>query len=81
MKRLLLIFGPPEKWIPSVHQALVLSTNEEGIPLLTLGDPTGASIHFVTTALVIGENMYLGSLGVSFIGHVNLTNIPNLITH
>ncbi|KAH7372460.1 hypothetical protein KP509_17G005500 [Ceratopteris richardii] len=53
-------------------RALVLEVTEEGKPVRTLGDPMGASISLVTTAYVVDDDLYLGSLNVDFLGHVKL---------
>jgi hypothetical protein len=55
-----------------MKRALVVCVTEEGVPVLTLGDPSGETIHFVTTALVVGDDLFLGSLGVDFLGHMKL---------
>lgn len=56
-------------------RALVLAVTEEGEPLRTLADPAGDAINLVTTAYVVGEDLYLGSLGVNFLGHVKLNEV------
>ncbi|KAH7372461.1 hypothetical protein KP509_17G005600 [Ceratopteris richardii] len=53
-------------------RALVLAVTEEGQPVRTLGDPMGAAISMVTTAYVVGDDLYLGSLNVDFLGHMKL---------
>ena len=57
-----------------LKKALIVCVTEEGIPMFTLGDPSGETIQFVTTALVVGENLYLGSLHSDFLGHMKLND-------
>ena len=60
--------------------ALVLCVTEEGVPMFTLGGPSGETIRSVTTALVVGDDIYLGSLGVDFLGHLKLNEITKLLS-
>ena len=60
--------------------ALVLCVTEEGVPLFTLGDSSGETIRTVTTALVVGDDIYLGSLGVDFLGHLKLNETTKLLS-
>ena len=52
----------------------MLSVSEEGMPLFNFADPNGVAIRFVTTALVVGDDMYLGNLGEDFLGHLKLNS-------
>ena len=61
-------------------RALVLCVTEEGVPMFTLGDSSGETIRSVTTALVVGDDIYLGSLGVDFLGHLKLNEITKLLS-
>ena len=60
--------------------ALVLCVTEEGLPMFTLGDPNGETIRTVTTALVVGDDIYLGSFGVDFLGHLKLNETTKVLS-
>eukprot|EP00250_Pteridium_aquilinum_P018694 c24167_g1_i2 orf=301-1437(-) len=68
------VLGVTERMFKMLSKrGLVLAVTEEGVPVLTLADPSGAAIHYVTTAFVVGDDLYLGSLGIDFLGHVKLS--------
>lgn len=54
------------------YMAKVLEVSNQGEPIRYLEDPTGVSIGFVTTALEIGDSLYLGGLVSSYIGRLKL---------
>lgn len=62
------------KHLSDTKRALVLSVTEQGLPVSTFADPNGAAIHFVTTGLKVGDDLYLGNLGVDFLGHLKLNS-------
>ena len=75
-----------KSWVSSLavrimnQTALVLCVTEEGLPMFTLGDPNGETIRTVTTALVVGDDIYLGNMGVNFLGHLKLDEITKLFS-
>eukprot|EP00250_Pteridium_aquilinum_P018693 c24167_g1_i1 orf=74-1198(-) len=73
LKQLDEVFGLTQRISgPIFKGARVLAVREDGVPLVMLTDLKGAAIHFVTSAVVIGDDLYLGNLGVDFLGHVKL---------
>ncbi|KAI5074536.1 hypothetical protein GOP47_0010497 [Adiantum capillus-veneris] len=73
LKQLQQVLGLTDVFLKRLNKrALVLTVTEDGEPLRTLADPTGDAIKSVTTAYVVGDNLYLGNLGENFLGHVKL---------
>ena len=65
-------------WLPSwcipfpAPYGLVLELSREGTILRSFHDPDGKTIHGITAATRIGDNLYFGSLHSDSVGVLNL---------
>lgn len=51
--------------------AMVVKVGEEGKPIISLEDPSGKVMSLVTSAMEVGDHLYLGSLNANFLGRLN----------
>ncbi|EFJ19634.1 hypothetical protein SELMODRAFT_110343 [Selaginella moellendorffii] len=58
----------------SLQSAKVLAVDPDGRPLEFYEDPTGKEMAFVTSALQVGDHLYLGNLAKSYIGRIKLSS-------
>lgn len=54
-----------------VSEAMVVKVGEEGEPIVSLEDPNGKVMSFVTSAMEVGDYLYIGSLNSNFLGRLS----------
>jgi len=52
-------------------RAMVVKVGEEGEPIISLEDPNGKVMSLVTSAMEVGDYLYLGSLNSNFLGRLS----------
>lgn len=62
-------FGFSKGW------AMVAKVGEDGTLIKTFDDSNGKVISFVTSAMEVGEYLYLGNLNTKFLGRLNLNKV------
>eukprot|EP00249_Psilotum_nudum_P008177 c21094_g1_i1 orf=107-1186(+) len=62
-----------KKFLPLRSEATVLKVGEDGQPIMSYKDPTGKQISFVTSAMQVGDFLYIGSLSANFVACLHLT--------
>nr|ADE77910.1 unknown [Picea sitchensis] len=56
-------------------RAMVVKVGEEGEPIISLEDPNGKVMSFVTSANEVGNYLYLGSLNANFLGRLSAPKV------
>jgi hypothetical protein len=64
------------EWIGfTKSRAMVVKVGEEGEPIISLEDPNGKVMSFVTSAMEVGNYLYLGSLNANFLGRLSAPKV------
>ncbi|XP_024522779.1 protein STRICTOSIDINE SYNTHASE-LIKE 5-like [Selaginella moellendorffii] len=75
LKHILALPGVLQKISASSKMAKVLAVGQDGVPLAFYEDPTGKLIALVTTALEVGDYLYLGNLARNYVGKLKLRQL------
>lgn len=60
------------EWIGFLKSgAMVVKVGEEGKPIISLEDPNGKVMSVVTSAVEVGDHLYVGSLNANFLGRLS----------
>lgn len=66
------------EWIGfAKSSAMVVKVGEDGEPIISLEDPNGKVISLVTSAMEVGDYLYLGSLNSNFLGRLSADKFGN----
>jgi hypothetical protein len=64
------------EWIGfAKSRAMVVKVGKDGEPIISLEDPNGKIMSFVTSALEVGDYLYLGNLNANFLGRLSREKI------
>jgi len=64
------------EWIGfAKSRAMVVKVGKDGEPIISFEDPNGKIMSFVTSALEVGDYLYLGNVNANFLGRLSLEKI------